>query len=247
MVALRFVQPEGGEWPLERSKASCEASFCSPTHSKSICESKWIGVSEELRSLPIASPDEKPQRLNTCLSANQFDTLTNRREQRRVLNLWGLPSKLCTAEALHVLFRAGGLGDAVENLKVIRGKAGRLGCAVVRTRTVADMEKLAKFFHGYQFGAGSSIVENFVASRGQRGSLHLRRTPSTMESSVDKVKQLASPCLIPGSVSLLQSPPDLAMGTDVGVLKESRPFSGGNIMETGQIRPPPGLEDLRWQ
>merc|ERR1719195_497151 len=92
----------------EMSKAESKASFLTP-----------------------GSPAVKPRKMHSShLSEIRWEALANRREQRRVLNLRGLPSKLCSAEALHTWFRAKGLGDTVEDLKVIRGKAGRLGCAV---------------------------------------------------------------------------------------------------------------------
>jgi hypothetical protein len=279
MPVTSFVQQrQDAEQPREMNKAESKASF--PTH---------------------GSPDVMPRKMQgTRLSEIRWDALANRREQRRDLNIRGLPSKLCTTDALHAWLRAHGLGHTVENLRVFPGKAGRLGCAVLRARDVADVERLAKFFHGRQCGAGSPIAVSFAAQGGLRGSarpgatpakVQPGATPAKVQSSLDAVKQRASTCLIPGSVAFVQSVPDLAtMAADPGVLKDSRPFSDFNIHlvetvsslpasrlsiqssrsassaslaswctadsncsedcifdETGQLRPPPGLEGLRWQ
>jgi len=139
------------------------------------------------------------------------------------------------------LLLAEGLEDTVEDLKVFPGKAGRLGCAIVRARGVADVERLAKTFHGRQFGSGSPIAVSFVAPGGLHGSAQFGAPPikvpslgampvkiqSTLSTAKQPTSPSTSPSLVPGSITLIQSVPDLALSADLGVLKESRAASNG--------------------
>jgi len=211
MKAMCFVQQtQEAEWLSKMSKAESEASVRTLRSAKSMTEIECIGLRSELHALPT---DVKPRKMHSSrLSEIRWEALANRREQRRVLNLRGLPSKLCTTEALHAWLRAEGLGDTVEDLKVFPGKAERLGCAVVRAREVADVERLAKLFHGRQCGASSPIAVSFAAPGALRGSAQPGATPAKVQSSLDMANQLASPCLISGSITLVQSPPDFAAG-----------------------------------
>jgi len=173
--------------------AKSEASFCTLGSAESMNEIGCIGLRSELHAL---STDVKPRKMHSSrLSEIRWDALTTRREQRRVLNLRGLPSKLRTAGALHAWLRAEGLGDTVEDLKVFPGKAGRLGCAVVRAREVADVERLAKLFHGRQCGAGSPIAVSFAAPGALCGSARPGAAPAKVQSSLgmaDMTNQLTS-------------------------------------------------------
>jgi hypothetical protein len=247
MAARLFVQPQEAERPLDMNKAKSKASFHALSRAKSMRENARVGPSTQLHCVPTDGPDVKPRKKhNEHLSELPWDALADKREQRRVLNLRGLPSKLCTAEALHTWFRAEGLGDTVEDLKVIRGKAGRLGCAVVRARKAADVERLARLFRGCRFGAGSPIASHAVApGGGPRGSTLIGTPPATARNSVDTTQQPASPCLIPGSVALVQSLPEVAViGSNLGKIHQDRRPLAGNILEVGQFRPPPGLEEM---
>jgi len=219
MVTSLVQQRQDVEQPREMSKAEGTIGSAEP-----MTNMEWIGFRSELHFL--GSPDAMPRKMQgTRLSEIRWDALANRREQRRVLNLRGLPSKLSTADALHAWLRAEGLGHTVEDLKVLPGKAGRLGCAVVRAREAADVERLAKFFHGRQCGAGSPIAVSFAAPVGLRGSAQPRSMPAKVQSSLGAAKQPASPRFIPGTATLGQSVPDLAMvAADLGVLKDSQPF-----------------------
>jgi len=225
MTATSLMQQrQDAEQPREMSKPESTVGSAEPTN-----EMEWIGFRSELHSL--GSPDMMPRKMQgTRLSEIRWDALANRREQRRVLNLRGLPSKLSTADALHAWLRAEGLGHTVEDLKVLPGKAGRLVCAVLRAREAADVERLAKFFHGRQCGTGSPIAVSFAAPGGLGGSAQPRSKPAKVQSSLDAAQQLASPCLIPGTAPLGQSVRDLALvSADLGVLEDSRSFSKNNI------------------
>jgi len=239
MTAMSLLQQtQHAEQPREMSKSESTLGSAEP-----VSEMEWSGFRSEmhsvgavaapypLHSVPAGSLHAMPRKMqSTRLSEIRWDALANGREQRRVLNLRGLPSKLSTADALRAWLRAEGLGHAVEDLKVLPGKAGRLSCAVLRAREAADVERLAKFFHGRQCGAGSPIAVSFAAPGGLRGSAHPRATPAKVQSSLDAEKQPASPCLVPGTSTLDQSVPDLAMVfADLGVLEDSRPFYDNNI------------------
>jgi len=192
-------------------------------------ENELIGLNSGMNS--FGSPSTMPRKMqSTRLSDIRWDDLASKREQRRVLNLRGLPSKLCTAEALHTWLRAQGLGHVVEDLKVLPGKAGRLGCAVVRVREVADVERFAKLLHGRQCGAGSPIAVSFAAPGGLRGLALPRAMPAKVQSSLGAAEGLASPRLISCSSNLVQPVPDLALlSVDLSIVKDSQPSSETNI------------------
>jgi len=224
MATSLAQQTQDVERPPGMSKAESMLGSVGPMQ-----EMEWIGFRSELHSL--GSPGMMPRKMQaTRLSEIRWDALANGREQRRVLSLRGLPSKLSTADALHDWLRVEGLEHTVEDLKVLPGKVGRLGCAVMRAREVADVERLAKFFHGRQCGVGSPIAVSFAAPGGLRGSGQPWATPAKVQSSLDASKQLASPRLISGIATLGQSVPDLAMvAADLGVLKDGRSLFNNNI------------------
>jgi len=226
----------------------------------------------ELPSLSTSNPDVRPRKMHSSrLSEIRWEALAKGREQRRVLNLRGLPSKLCTTEALQAWLRAEGFGNTVEDLKVFPGKAGRLGCGVVRVREVADVERLAKLFHGRQCGAGSPIAVSFAAPGGLRGSPQPGATPEKVQSSLDVAMLTADFGVLKESQHIGDG--NIHHADTVSILAADRPStqttscaSSGDsprgsassssvdgdcgddyICEAGELRPPPGLEGLRWQ
>eukprot|EP00419_Tripos_fusus_P056727 CAMPEP_0172928848 /NCGR_PEP_ID=MMETSP1075-20121228/218118_1 /TAXON_ID=2916 /ORGANISM="Ceratium fusus, Strain PA161109" /LENGTH=338 /DNA_ID=CAMNT_0013790135 /DNA_START=86 /DNA_END=1107 /DNA_ORIENTATION=- len=182
MAALNFVQQTfQSERPLEVSTAEDKEAFRMLRRAKSMHDMDPTGHCSEARVLPTGSPDLKPRKMhNLRLCDIQWEALANRREQRRVLNLRGLPTKLCTTEALHAWLRAGGLGDTVEDLKVFPGKAGRLGCAVVRAREVADVESLENYFMAANLRLCDIQWEALANRREQRRVLNLRGLPTKL-------------------------------------------------------------------
>jgi len=243
MAATSFVQlTQEAERSLEMSMTQSKPYCRTLGRARSMREIKEIGIATDLHPFSTGSLDVEPRKTQSFgLSEIRWDALSNRRERRRVLSLRGFPSKLCTAEALNALLLAEGLGDTVEDLKVFPGKAGRLGCAIVRARGVADVERLAKTFHGRQFGCGSPIAVSFVAPGGLHGSAQFGAPPikvpslgampvkiqSTLSTAKLPTSPSTSPSLVPGSITLIQSVPDLALSADLGVLKESRAASNG--------------------
>jgi len=129
----------------------------------------------------------KPRKMHSLrLSELRWDALANKREQRRSLHLRGLPSKLCKADALEVLLKAEGLWEAVASLRLLPRKAAQPGCAVLSAKNSTDVQRLAKFFHGRQFGAGAPVAVSFAAP-GFVKNLRPGQNPAKVQSSLDPV------------------------------------------------------------
>jgi len=106
----------------------------------------------------------KPRKMHSLrLSELRWDTLANKREQRRTLHLRGIPHKFCRVDALEVLLKAEGLWEAVAGLRLLPRKAAQPGCAVLKAKHSMDVQRLAKYFHGRQFGAGAPVAVSFAA------------------------------------------------------------------------------------
>jgi len=81
----------------------------------------------ELPSLSTSNPDVRPRKMHSSrLSEIRWEALATGREQRKVLNLRGLPSKLCTTEALQVRLRAEGLGTQWRTSRCFLARLGDL-------------------------------------------------------------------------------------------------------------------------
>mmetsp|Transcript_104800 Transcript_104800/g.208251 ORF Transcript_104800/g.208251 Transcript_104800/m.208251 type:complete len:364 (+) Transcript_104800:61-1152(+) len=135
----------------------------------------------------------KPRKMHSLrLSELRWDALANKREQRRTLHLRGLPPKFCRAGALEVLLKAEGLWEAVANLRLLPRKAAQPGCAVLAAKDSTDVQRLAKYFHGRQFGPGAPVAVSFAAPgfvKGQRSG----QDPAKVQSSLDVVGVASSP------------------------------------------------------
>jgi len=129
----------------------------------------------------------KPRKMHSLrLSELRWDALANRREQRRTLHLRGLPAKLCGVGALEVLLKAEGLWETVADLRILPRKASQPGCAVLSAKDSLDVQRLAKYFHGRQFGAGAPVAVSFAAP-GFVNSLRPGHNPAKVQSSLDPV------------------------------------------------------------
>lgn len=129
----------------------------------------------------------KPRKMHSLrLTELRWDALANRREQRRNLHLRGLPPKLCKADALEVLLKAEGLWEAVAGLRLLPHKAAQPGCAVLNVKDSRDVQRLAKYFHGRQFGAGAPVAVSFAVP-GFMNSLRPGQNPAKVQSSLDPI------------------------------------------------------------
>eukprot|EP00419_Tripos_fusus_P012618 CAMPEP_0172658614 /NCGR_PEP_ID=MMETSP1074-20121228/2887_1 /TAXON_ID=2916 /ORGANISM="Ceratium fusus, Strain PA161109" /LENGTH=252 /DNA_ID=CAMNT_0013473937 /DNA_START=79 /DNA_END=841 /DNA_ORIENTATION=+ len=252
MAALNFVQQTfQSERPLEVSTAEDKEAFRMLRRAKSMHDMDPTGHCSEARVLPTGSPDLKPRKMhNLRLCDIQWEALANRREQRRVLNLRGLPTKLCTTEALNAWLRAGGLGDTVEDLKVFPGKAGRLGCAVVRAREVADVESLENYFMAASLELAAlllsalqpqdRVVQRSSGQRQQRSNL-----PSGRQSSLQAPASSQAPSrwsnrqILAHSLAIRQRKLDSSSSAEGS-------YRQGCIFEAAHLRLPSSLECLHW-
>jgi len=100
------------------------------------------------------------------LSQVRWEDLANHQERRTVLQLRGLPPRLCQPGALKALMLAQGLLDKVARLSIAPGRLGRPGCAKLYAKGIDEVSVLTKFFHGRQFGGSSLVAVSFAADQG---------------------------------------------------------------------------------
>eukprot|EP00413_Alexandrium_margalefii_P044827 CAMPEP_0204593258 /NCGR_PEP_ID=MMETSP0661-20131031/51405_1 /ASSEMBLY_ACC=CAM_ASM_000606 /TAXON_ID=109239 /ORGANISM="Alexandrium margalefi, Strain AMGDE01CS-322" /LENGTH=287 /DNA_ID=CAMNT_0051603553 /DNA_START=81 /DNA_END=944 /DNA_ORIENTATION=+ len=140
--------------------------------------------------------------LTSQLCWRDIDSL---REQRRELLLRGLPARLCNAGSLKKLLGALGLDGAVVGLRVGCAPGRRVGHAVLRVKSAADVKRVARFFHGWQCGASMPIAVSFHAGSG-KGPLSARPKPAAKPAAKPTAKPApalmkrtsSSPALIDG-------------------------------------------------
>lgn len=171
---------------------------------------------------PLASAtDARPCKVHSLrISEVRWASVASNREQRLSLHLRALPAKLCNPKEMEALLQAEGLWESVESLRVLPGRGGRLGCAVLNARQAAHVQKLAKFFHGRQFGSSTPVAVSFappISASGLR--TEGRKTPAKVESSQDlaKAKQLGKSALDPDHPAKVLRCPDLAAADRLGV------------------------------
>mmetsp|Transcript_58638 Transcript_58638/g.163618 ORF Transcript_58638/g.163618 Transcript_58638/m.163618 type:complete len:442 (-) Transcript_58638:165-1490(-) len=126
----------------------------------------------------------------------RWDDLAGRREWRTALQLRGLPRALCQRGQLEAFLHCHGLLEKVASVRILPSK-GRLGCAVLKAKSVDDVQTIAKFFHGRQFGFSIPVAVSFAcgqnwASPTSRRSEALKQRPFLgMPQRVEK-EQVAS-------------------------------------------------------
>lgn len=103
-----------------------------------------------------------------CTSQLNWDDLAAKRERRTALLLRGLPKALCDEAAFKALLSTKDMLRMVRRVKVPPTRGRSVGYVLVEASSVDDVPKVAKFFHGRQFGGGHSVAVSF-APAGQRG------------------------------------------------------------------------------
>jgi len=96
------------------------------------------------------------------LSQLNWDALASNKEKRTALHLRGLPRKLCEVEKLTALLQSNDLGDCVTGVRALPSKSKHIGCVVIHAASVDHVAKLAKFFHGRQFGNSLPVAVSFA-------------------------------------------------------------------------------------
>jgi len=193
----------------------------------------------------VPSQSSRPQKIMEFrLQEVSWQGLKNKTEWRTSLNLRGLPRKLCDPGALENVMRQNGLMELVSDLRVKPPAAGaRLGSAVITACSVDEVPKLAKFFHGRQFGSSAPVAVSFTSSQGPglAKPLSLSADPLRVKAE-SKAKTTEPGCpqkldveylnfatTTVGSLSLVDS------GSD----SDSAPETPSKVCH---IAPPPGLE-----
>lgn len=166
---------------------------------------------------------------STPLYANRLDgvhldtaDLVKSRRRRRDLFLRGLPDKLCIPGAIQLVLRSANLSDAAEQVHLTWKGAMSVRCAVIRARTVEDVTRLARFFHGRRFGKSSPIEVSFAVGQGtDKPSEGLREVPLTVNLRCSESDIVSSSC------------------STASVSPRSSSFSDAPTLK---LQPPPGLE-----
>lgn len=152
------------------SKARLESAGCT-------AEDATAGAGSDVRSggLPPSSVGAGPTadasrkglaaRMHT--SQLNWEDLAAKREHRTVLLLRGLPKALCDETAFRALLSTKDMLRLVRRVKVPPTRGRSVGCVLVEVNSVEEVPKVAKFFHGRQFGGGHSVAVSFPPA-GQR-------------------------------------------------------------------------------
>mmetsp|Transcript_111711 Transcript_111711/g.303242 ORF Transcript_111711/g.303242 Transcript_111711/m.303242 type:complete len:364 (+) Transcript_111711:90-1181(+) len=111
------------------------------------------------------------------LSQLSWGALESRREWRTELRLRGLPACLCERGALQEAVVQLGLRDAVRSVQVPDASKSKAGWAVLRAKSVADVPRIAKAFHGRVFrGSRMPVAVSFSDGSGLSGGSRCRPT-----------------------------------------------------------------------
>eukprot|EP00442_Polarella_glacialis_P046682 CAMPEP_0115129868 /NCGR_PEP_ID=MMETSP0227-20121206/52076_1 /TAXON_ID=89957 /ORGANISM="Polarella glacialis, Strain CCMP 1383" /LENGTH=357 /DNA_ID=CAMNT_0002534877 /DNA_START=84 /DNA_END=1157 /DNA_ORIENTATION=+ len=125
--------------------------------------------------IPTASsPTSTPKKVQTFqLSQLNWDQLDKKQEWRTALQLRGLPKRLCDQRAFEALLTSCGLMGSVDKVEVLPPSRGsRVGSAIIHAKYVAEVPKVAKYFHGGMFqGSASPVAVSFATDQGQSGAV----------------------------------------------------------------------------
>jgi len=116
---------------------------------------------------PAAAAPRRGLASRICTSQLNWDDLAAKRERRTVLLLRGLPTALCDEAAFKALLSTKDLLHLARRVKVPPTRGRSVGYVLVEANSVDDVPKVARFFHGRQFG-GHSVAVSF-APAGERG------------------------------------------------------------------------------
>jgi len=199
-----------------------------------------------------ASAGSKPRKIHDLrMSQLRWDYLANKREWRTTLHLRGLTKKLMEPKALETLLSLNGLSDAVARIKVVQSRGGKqLGCAILEATSVDQVQKLAKFFHGRQFGGSMPVAVSFASHYGNQSLLTNKKADKKTH-----LKHLAEPWRVDtSSTDFTSVPPGLLRGAENDESDSSSTtseVSGGHMDmfegtpthgQASPCPPPPGLE-----
>mmetsp|Transcript_49815 Transcript_49815/g.138962 ORF Transcript_49815/g.138962 Transcript_49815/m.138962 type:complete len:400 (+) Transcript_49815:101-1300(+) len=104
------------------------------------------------------------------LSQLSWGALQRRQEWRTELRVRGLPPRLCDRESLHELLVQLGLRDVVVSVQVPDAAKSKGGWAFLQARSVTDVPRIAKAFHGRMFrGSRVPVAVSFADGSGLSG------------------------------------------------------------------------------
>jgi len=187
----------------------------------------------------------------------RWEDFTSHREWRTALLLRGLPRSLCQPGQIEALLEAHGLRDALLSVRLPKSLSRMsLGHAIVTATSIEQAPRLAKFFHGKQFGNSMPVAVSFAPN--QIGSVGGKRSSvaRVCSSDVARSKDLGAPRRISLSKSRREcvdssesTSPDSPRGSEslqsddgAGLEETCSGFTAppGLMLPPG-LTPPPGL------
>jgi len=125
--------------------------------------------------------------------------------------------------ALESLLSTNGLGDAVARIKTVQSKGGKqLGCAIVEVTSVDQVQRVAKFFHGRQFGGSMPVAVSFASNNGTQSLFTDKKAAKKIQ-----LKHLAEPLRVDTSSQDFTSVPP-------GLVKAAE-HDGSNSSTTSEV------------
>lgn len=163
-------------------------SALSPAH---VSPLKLTSISSSA-SLPHSSQPRKVCSFE--MSSVRWDALQSGRERRTTLRLRGLPRSVCSPGVMEHILASNGLDECVNSIRFVSGKGRALACAIVHIASTDDVAKVAKFFHGRQFGSAAPVAVSFAETSMQ--SL-LDPCRAALPGAAGRLSKLADPQWIP--------------------------------------------------
>jgi len=178
--------------------STCDSSSIAGEHEQSEDSESASDLKSEAFTIAAQESAHNRQSLLCCRgclreSQLQWDDLASGRECRTSLLLRGLPSALCEPGKLQALLDVNGLLELVSSVRVSGTRGRSVGHAVVTSKTVDGVPRLAKFFHGRQYGRSMPIAVSFATrqsgciSKRSIADLGSRRMPSANTNQPKKV------------------------------------------------------------
>jgi len=184
--------------------------------------------------------DFRPKKVNSLsLSQLNWEDLESDREWRTSLLLRGLPRKLCKIGEMEALLKMHHLWDSVQDVRELPIKGTKLGCVILNAKTVSDVPKIAKFFHGCQLGGSTPVGVSFAPMQAKHkapGSM------SRLQGLALPMKQVKQVCGDSGDSTASGSPRASSGGSDAAEDGAPRATQSRRAKSLPRpISPPPGI------
>mmetsp|Transcript_12910 Transcript_12910/g.30208 ORF Transcript_12910/g.30208 Transcript_12910/m.30208 type:complete len:237 (-) Transcript_12910:231-941(-) len=179
---------------------------------------------EEELQMPAAEA-LKPRKHNDLrLNQLKWDSLAF--EYRTTLSVRGLPRKDCVSvAAFQALLDTQGLSSCVKKIKVAPMKPmQKAGCVAIQAKSVEDVSKLAKFFHGWAWDLRMPPVAVSFARKEEVASKKSRQDKDEPKRLTGLLSESRSGGLLDVPQRLRDFPPGLRPPPGLEMMAPLRPF-----------------------